>query len=317
MFVVDDTNKLIGTLTDGDIRRGLIAGHSLDEPVSKVMHSRFRALTPGGNDFVTVREARKAGVDLLPRLDVSGRLLDIEDLRIVREMLPLDAVLMAGGKGERLRPLTLTTPKPLLKIGDKAIIDYNIDELEANGVNRIFVTVNYLKEQIIEHFNNRDGRIKIECVSEPKRMGTIGSLSLVEGLSEDNVLLMNSDLLTTLSFADMYEHHISAKADLTMAVIPYNVSVPFAILQTDGDRVTGLAEKPIYNYFANAGVYILKRELISRIDNEAFTDAPDFIADLISDNKKVSYFPINGSWIDIGSPDDFRNASELMAHRHK
>ena len=225
----------------------------------------------------------------------------------------MDAVLMAGGRGERLRPLTLETPKPLLKIGNKAIIDYNVDELIRNGVDNIFVTVNYLHEQIETHFSQPRSGAEIKCILEPKRLGTIGSVALIDDLKHDHVLVMNSDLLTTLSYEDMFAWHIEHEADLTMAVIPYTVSIPFAIIDHDLDSVKGLIEKPTHNYLANAGIYIIRRQMLSRIKSGDYLDAPDFIEQLIADGHKVCHYRINGTWIDIGSPDDFRYAQELMS----
>lgn len=308
LFVTDRDGKVTGSVTDGDIRRSLIAGNAVSSSVVSAMNRNFIALRPSDDSERMLRLARRRGASLLPRLDEEGRAVGIVNLNVTHAILPLDAVLMAGGRGERLRPLTLTTPKPLLKIGDKAIIDYNIDELRANGITNIFVTVNYLKEQIIEHFS--DGRAI--CVEEPRRLGTMGSLSLVEGLKHDNLILMNSDLLTDLDFAELYHRHIDTGAALTMATTPYSVSVPFALTRTEGDMVTGLEEKPSFNYLANAGVYMMRRELLSRIRRGEYLDAPDFIASLIADGLKVSFFVITGTWIDIGSPQDYKYASDMM-----
>jgi len=317
LFAIDENGKPAGTITDGDARRAIISGASPSDPVSSVMYRNFSALHPGDNAFELTESVKKRGVALLPEIDEEGFISDIINLAELKCFLPLDAVMMAGGKGERLRPLTIDTPKPLLKIGGKCIIDYNVEELHNCGINNIFVTVNYLKNQIIGHFCHSYSHNPPVCVAEPKRMGTVGSLSLVEGLSHDNLILMNSDILTNLSFKDMYTHHIKTGSDVTIAAIPYTVSVPYAIMETDGCHVVALSEKPTYNHFANAGVYILKRELIQRIAPDEYLDAPDFIAQLIDDNKTVTYFPIYGTWIDIGSPDDFRYADELMSRPGK
>lgn len=313
LFAVAEDGRLRGTVTDGDIRRALLAGVSLDDPVGNVMHRDFRHAGLTDDRYIKVAEARGLRIELLPVVE-DGFVTDVLDLRHLRTSLPLDAVLMAGGKGERLRPLTLDTPKPLLHVGGKPIIDYNVAELAANGIRNIFVTVNYLKEKIIAHFEGSDNP-KVVCVEEPRRLGTMGSLALVEGLANDNVLLMNSDLLTSLNFEEMFLHHQREGADLTMAAVPYTVSVPFAILHTEGLRIRGLEEKPTYNYFANAGVYILRRELIDEITPGEYLDAPDFIDHLIKTGRNVTYFPVNGTWIDIGSPDDFRYANEVMGNR--
>lgn len=225
---------------------------------------------------------------------------------------------MAGGRGERLRPLTLSIPKPLLAVGGKPIIDRNIEMLEEYGVRNIFVTVNYLHNKIEEHFRIRnaketDNHADVTCVLEPKRLGTLGSLALVEGLRHDNILVMNSDLLTNLDFEKMWRTHTESGAHLTMGAVPYTVSVPFAIMRTKGSEVTGLEEKPTYNYFINGGVYMMRRELLERITKGEYLDAPNFIESLIADGLNVECFPIEGRWIDIGSPDDYRAANELLS----
>lgn len=315
LFVIDEDGRLVGSLTDGDLRRAVIGGEeagrgaSLDDAVGAVCHRECMAVRPGESRYAGIHEARRRGITLLPVLDETGRIVELLDLRRMKTALPLDAVLMAGGKGERLRPMTLDRPKPLLEIGGKPIIDYNITELKANGIRNIFVTVNYLKEQIIKHFENEAG---VTCVEEPKRLGTMGSLSLVEGLREENLVVMNSDLLTTLNFEEMFLQHAESGAALTVAAIPYTVSVPFAIMRHEGRRVTGLTEKPTYNYFANAGVYMMRREVADSIPRGEYLDAPDLIMQLIERGERVEYFPIDGTWIDIGSPDDFRYANELM-----
>lgn len=316
LFAVNPEGKLAGTVTDGDIRRALLKGVNLDDKVEKGMHKKFLAIYPKDDVLSVMAEGRKRRLSLLPVLDKEGSITDILDLKSVKTLLPIDAVLMAGGKGERLRPLTLKTPKPLLPVGGKPIIDYNIDELESCGVKRIFITTNYLADKIERHFAHRTGSAVVECVREPRRLGTMGSLALIEGIQSDNVLLMNSDLLTTINFEAMYLHHVKNKSDLTMAGVPYSVSVPYALMRIKNGRVRELEEKPTYNYFANAGVYILKRSLIEKISKGEYLDAPDFISSLISGGGKVGCYPIEGTWIDIGSPDDYRYANELMERRH-
>lgn len=311
LFAIDAGGLMAGTVTDGDIRRALVGGASLSDKVECVMHRGFLAAEPGDNICLSIAEGRRRGVTLLPVVE-EGRAVGLLDLRKMKTKLPIDAVLMAGGRGERLRPLTERTPKPLLPVGGKPIIDYNVDELEACGVERIFVTVNYLAEQIESHFSERTGLARVECVREPKRLGTMGSLALVGGIASDNVLVMNSDLLTTLDFEAMYLQHVRSGADITMAAVPYNVSVPYALMKMENGKVRSLEEKPTYNYFANAGVYLIRRPLLARVKKGEYLDAPDFITSVIEDGGEVGCHPIEGTWIDIGSPDDYRYANELM-----
>lgn len=312
LFACTETGVVTGSLTDGDIRRALVAGATLETPVSKVAHASFMALGKGNDEFEVFATARQKGIRLLPRLDGEGRIAEVVDLHETKTALPIEAVLMAGGKGERLRPLTLECPKPLLKVGSKAIIDYNVDELLSVGASHIYVTVNYLKEQIIDHFENPRFGGRVTCVAEPRRLGTMGSLALLPTPEKPEILVMNSDLLTDLDYEALYLHHKQSGNDLTMAVVPYTVSVPFSIVMSEGDKVVGLTEKPTFNYFAGAGVYMMKSELVSRINSGEYLDAPDFVLKLIEDGYRVGQFPIVGRWIDIGSPDDYRYACEIM-----
>lgn len=314
LFAIDAEKRVVGTLTDGDIRRSLIAGAELTTPVSNIMHRNFVAFRSEAPQIAEIREIRARHITLVPHLNADGTLRRIYDFSVYHSILPIDAVLMAGGKGERLRPLTLETPKPLLKVGDKCIIDYNIEALARNGVTNINVTVNYLAEKIQAHFAEPVAGVKVKCVKEPCRLGTIGSLALVGDLENDTVLLMNSDLLTNVNFEEMYLTHIDADADLTVAVIPYIVSVPYAIFRHEGNDVKGLEEKPTYNYYANAGIYMIRRRWLDIIPRGEYYDATDFLDALIERGCRVRQYPINGTWIDIGSPDDFRAAQELMSH---
>lgn len=318
LFVTDADGRLTGALTDGDIRRALLRGTTPGSPVGDAMFTGFRAITPADGPEATVeklRACRAAGITLVPRLDSDGRAVEIIDLSRTHTRLPLRAVLMAGGKGERLRPLTLDRPKPLLEIDGKAIIDYNVEALAACGVDDITVTVRYLADMIESHFAAPVGGVKVRCVREDKPLGTIGALTLC-GIADDggHTLVMNSDLLTTVSFEEMYLKHASSRADVTIAVVPYQVTVPFAILELDGDDVTGIAEKPSYSHYANAGIYIFSNRLLRTLRPDERTDAPDLVADAIARGMKVTYYVINGSWIDVGSPADFRQAAELMRH---
>lgn len=316
LLVTNDADIMVGTLTDGDVRRALIAGVSLADEVCRAMHTRFKAIKGDKVDVEMMRKCRLLGVGILPHLNADGSIKDIYDLTITKAKLPLSAILMAGGKGERLRPLTLTTPKPLLEIGDKAIIDYNIEALASVGIDDITVTTRYLAEQIHQHFATPVAGVKVKCVEETMPLGTIGAAALVSRTDEGNTLVMNSDLLTTISFEEMYMRHIEQQADVTIAAIPYVVSVPYAILTTDGAQVKGIEEKPSYSYYANAGIYIFSNTLLNTLSHDARTDATDLIEQAINENKKVVYYPINGTWIDIGSPNDFKQAQDLMRHHN-
>lgn len=314
LLVVDDRGRMTGTVTDGDIRRGLLRGASLTDSVSGVVHRSFRAISAGSDAVEAIRGCRKAGIVLLPVLGEDGTIERVLNLSERKSDLPLSAILMAGGRGERLRPLTDTVPKPLLPVDGKPIIDYNIEALAAVGINDITVTTRYLADMIEDHFSKPVAGVGVKCVRESRPLGTIGSASLIPRRDQGDTLVMNSDLLTTVSYEDMYLHHKDVRADVTIAVLPYVVSVPYAILRTERDRVTGIEEKPTYTYYANAGIYIFSNRLLNTLEPETRIDATDLIERAIADGYNVAYFPINGTWIDVGSPSDFRQAEELMRY---
>lgn len=316
LFVTDPHGRILGSLTDGDIRRALIAGRSLVSAVEDAACRNYTALRGDAGDVELMRRCRAKGIKILPVLDADGIPTRLVDLSVTRSQLPLSAVLMAGGKGERLRPLTLDTPKPLLTIEGKAIIDYNIEALAAVGITNITVTARYLADRLVEHFAQPVAGVQVKCVIEDSPLGTIGSARLADLPARGDTLVMNSDLLTTISFEEMYLHHRENKADITIAAIPYQVSVPYAILTLEGDRVTGIAEKPSYSYYANAGIYIFNNELLNGIEPGRRIDATDLIEEAIAGGKRVAYYVIKGTWIDVGSPTDFRQAAQLMKHHN-
>lgn len=315
LFVLDEEGRMVGTLTDGDSRRALIAGASVNDDVSKIMHRNFNYLK--AEDITDVKELKRQKelkMKLVPVLDKDKRIVEVINLEKYKTRLPIDAVLMAGGKGERLRPLTEKTPKPLLPVGGKAIIDHNIDRLITYGVKHINVTVNYLGEQLEEHFHKPHQEVLVKTVREPKFLGTIGSIRFVPVFYNDTVLVMNSDLFTNINYEDFYLHFIEFDAEMAVAAVPYTVSVPYGIFDLDGRNIQGLIEKPSYNYYANAGIYLIKRSALDEIPEDTFYNATDLIEKLIAERKKVVRFPLNGTWIDIGNPQEYQKANELVKH---
>jgi NDP-sugar pyrophosphorylase family protein len=314
LFVLNDKQQVVATLSDGDIRRGLIAGHELNEPVEQIMFRNFRYLQDGNIQIEQLRQFREQQLPIVPVLDKDRHLCQIINLKMQKSLLPIDAVIMAGGKGERLRPLTLSTPKPLLPVGNKAIIDHNVDRLISYGVEHISVTVNYLAEQLEEHYSEPHQDVQVECVREPKFLGTMGAVRLVKEFHNDVVLVMNSDLFTDIDFEDMYLHFIENKADMSIAAVPYTVSIPFGICDLDGRDVKGIVEKPTYNYYANAGIYMLRREVLETIPETEFYNATDLIGALVKNGSKVIRYPLKGTWIDIGSMSEYEKAKDLAKH---
>lgn len=315
LFVVDENSRMVGTLTDGDSRRALIAGASVNDKAEQIMHRDFNYMTFDNiADVNEIKRLKRLKMKLIPVLDNNKYIVDIIDLERYRTRLPLDAVLMAGGKGERLRPLTENTPKPLLNVGDKAIIDHNVDRLISYGIQHINVTVNYLREQIEEHFHELHNGIKVRTVREPQYLGTIGSIKLIPEFFNDTILIMNSDLFTNIDYEDFFLHFQEFDAEMSVAAVPYNVSIPYGILELNGRDILGLMEKPKYNYYANGGIYLIKRNALKEIPEGEFFNATDLIEKLIMGGKKVIRYPMNGTWIDIGTPQEYQKAKELVKH---
>lgn len=317
LFVVDEADCMVGTLTDGDIRRGLIRGAKLEDSVNSVMHANFKFIREGQTDPSKLKEFRERQIFFIPVLDSENHVIRVYNLIKYHNFLPIDAVLMAGGKGERLRPLTEKTPKPLLPVGGKAIIDHNIDRLISYGLKHINVTVNYLAEQLEEHFKEPRNEVQIQTVREPKFLGTIGSIRYVKEFYNDTVLVMNSDLFTNINYEDFYLHFKEHDADMSVAAVPYSISVPYGILDIAGKRdIKGLIEKPTYDYYANAGIYLIKRSTLDLIPNDTMYHSTDLLEALVAQGRKVIRFPLNGTWIDIGNPQEYKRANDLVKYMY-
>lgn len=315
LFVVDDQQRMVGTLTDGDSRRALIAGASVTDQAEKVMHRQFLYMRQEDiSNVEEIRHQKQMKMQLVPILDEEHHIVDIINLEKYRTRLPVDAVIMAGGKGERLRPLTEKTPKPLLPVGDKAIIDHNVDRLISYGIKHISVTVNYLAEQLEAHFAQPHCGVQVNCVREPQFLGTIGSVQYVKKFYNDTVLVMNSDLFTNIDYEDFYLHFHQHDAEMSVAAIPYNVAIPYGIFQLEGRNIKGLLEKPKYNYYANAGIYLIKRRALDEIPANTMFHATDLIEKLIAEGKRVIRYPLNGTWIDIGNPQEYQKANDFVKH---
>lgn len=312
IFVTAADGAVIGTITDGDIRRGLLRDVSLNEPVTLFMNTSFCFVTENQVDRHQLKEYREKNIRFIPVLDGAKKLLHVIDLHKTRAQLPVDAVLMAGGRGERLRPLTDTLPKPLLKVGGKPIIRHNTDRLVAYGIENITISVRYLGEKIREEYRND---MHVRFTEETEALGTAGALSLVSDVKNDTVLLMNSDLLTDLDYAEFYETFVESGADLCVATIPYRVNVPYAVMEIgENGNVQGFTEKPEYIHYSNAGIYLMKSSVLQLVPKQTKFDATDLMELLIARGSVVRNYPILSYWLDIGRPDDYRKAQEDIVH---
>jgi dTDP-glucose pyrophosphorylase len=309
LFVVDKDGKLIGALTDGDVRRGLLKGFSIESSVNEIIQNNPRYIRKGENNLEKIIEYREGDFRVVPVVDESHRVVNVINFRKIRSYLPIDAVIMAGGRGQRLQPLTDSVPKPLLKVGGKAIMEHNLDRLTLFGIDDFWVSVKYLGEQIENHFGKgKEKNIKIEYVWENEPLGTIGAVSQIKNFEHDYILVTNSDLLTNIDYEQFFLEFIKQDADLAVLTIPYQVNIPYAVLETDNGTVKSFKEKPSYTYYSNGGIYLIKKEMLKYIPENTFFNATDLMEVLIKNKLKVISFPFSGYWLDVGKHEDFEKA---------
>lgn len=309
LFVVNSEGKLLGSLTDGDVRRGLINNMGMNDHVEKFIQTHTKSVTRGCYSIQEVIKYRDDGFNVIPVINSEGIIVNVINFKYLKSYLPLDAVIMAGGRGERLKPLTDITPKPLLVVGDKAIIKHNIDRLVSFGIDDFWISVRYLGEKIKSFVGNgSDIGIRIQYLDEVDALGTIGSVSMIPEFEHDYVLVTNSDILTNLDYEKFFLDFIESNADFSVATIPYNINVPYAVLETKGNLINSFKEKPTYTYFANAGIYIMKKEVCKMVPKNKFYNATDLLESLIKDGYKVTSYPLRGYWLDIGKHEDYIKA---------
>jgi dTDP-glucose pyrophosphorylase len=310
LFVLNDHESVIGVITDGDVRRYLVKDSNINSAVENCMQKNFKSLR-SNYSLSDIDALKKTSAKVVPIVDENFKILRIINLGKTRSLLPINAVIMAGGRGERLKPLTDAIPKPLLKVGDKAIIDHCVDRLANYGVKNYFITVRYLGEKIIDHLGDGSSKeISIKYINESEPLGTIGAVSQINEFDADNVIVMNSDLLTTIDFEDFYRHFEENGSDMSVASISYKVDVPYAVFETKNNEVKSFQEKPTFNYYSNAGIYLIKRSLLKMIPENTHFNATDFMTKLMENGYKVTHYPILGYWLDIGKHDDYKKAQE-------
>jgi dTDP-glucose pyrophosphorylase len=309
LFVVDAEDKLVGSLTDGDVRRGLLKGFNIESLVNEIIQDNPRYITKGENDLKKIIEYREGDFRVVPVVDEKNKVVNVINFRNIRSYLPIDAVIMAGGRGQRLKPLTDSTPKPLLQVGGKAIMEHNLDRLALFGIDDFWISVKYLGEQIENHFGQGNKKnVKIDYVWENEPLGTIGAVSKIKNFEHDYILVTNSDLLTNINYEQFFLEFVKQDADLAVLTIPYQVSVPYAVLETTNGQVKSFKEKPTYTYYSNGGIYLIKKSMLKYIPEDVFFNATDFMEELIKNDLKVISFPFSGYWLDVGKHEDFEKA---------
>ena len=310
-IVLDEDEVVVGTLTDGDIRRGLLKGLTLDSTIDKLYFKEPTLANINDSKELIVQKAMSKKIYQIPIVDDSGRLVKIEDLATLLKTRTKQnrVVLMAGGLGTRLRPLTEELPKPLLKVGNKPILETIIENFAKYGFVNITISVNYKADMIKEYFG--DGSkfgVNIEYVEETKRLGTAGALGLIKDRPQEPFFVMNADLLTNVNFTHLLDFHSFEKSVATMCVREYDYQVPYGVIETDGSNITSIKEKPVHKFFVNAGIYMLSPQVFEYIPSNEFYDMPTLFEEIIKNKLKTISFPVHEYWLDIGRMSDFEQA---------
>ncbi len=309
LFVVDEKDTLIGALTDGDVRRGLLNNIQISESIDHIIQHNPRFIRKGERDINKIIEYREGLYRIIPILNEENIVIKIINFRENKSYLPIDAVIMAGGRGQRLMPLTKDIPKPLLIVGDKPIIEHNINRLALFGVDNFWISINYLGDLIENRFGDGSNRnININYIREVEPLGTIGAVSKVASFLHEYVLITNSDILTNLNYEQFFLDFVKSNADLGVVTIPYDVNIPYAVLEINDAWVKSFKEKPTYTYYSNGGIYLLKKQILKYIPDETFFNATDLIERLLKENKLIYSYPLMDYWLDVGSHDDFKKA---------
>jgi dTDP-glucose pyrophosphorylase/CBS domain-containing protein len=321
-LLIDDERRLTATITDGDVRRAMLAGVSFDEPAWRLLDFKSasahpvpitRPVTTADDELLHIMRA--ADVQHIPLLDEHGC---VADLALLRALVPdtaddIRAVVMAGGFGTRLRPFTDDTPKPMLPVGDKPLLERTIENLREAGITEVNISTHYLHKKIVDHFGSgAQFGVNLRYLQEERPLGTAGALGLL-GRPTQTTLVINGDVLTTVDFRAMTEFHRSHTATLTVAVRLYEMAVPYGVIDCDDVRVTAVREKPSLRFFVNAGIYLIEPSAWDFISNGVRVDMTQMIERLIAGGGKVVSFPIREYWLDVGQPDDYERAQRDMA----
>jgi dTDP-glucose pyrophosphorylase len=312
-LIVDENDKLLGTLTDGDIRRGLLKGLDLNSSIESIIFKTPTIAKISDTKEDILKNALSKKLHQIPIVDENGKIIGIQEIEelIKPKEKANKVILMVGGLGTRLRPLTDNIPKPMLKVGNKPILETILLNFKKYGFKNIILCVSY-KSEIIENYFGDGSKfdLNIKYIHENKRMGTAGALSLIEEVIEESFFVMNGDLLTNINFENMMNYHNQNNAMATMGVREYDFQVPYGVVNVNGENILSIEEKPVHNFFVSGGVYILNKNTLDYIPNNKYYDMPTLFEKLIKEKKKTISFPIREYWIDIGRLEEYKKANE-------
>ncbi|HUH42316.1 MAG TPA: nucleotidyltransferase family protein [Sulfurimonas sp.] len=312
-LIVDKDDKFLGTLTDGDIRRGLLKGLDLDSSIESVIFKTPTVAKISNTKEEILKVALTKKLHQIPIIDEDGTIIGIQEIEeLIKPKNKINkVVLMVGGLGTRLWPLTENTPKPMLKVGNKPILQTIVEKFAEYGYTNIVMCVNYKSHVIHEYFG--DGSkfgVTIEYILEEQRMGTVGALSLLQEKPTEAFFVMNGDLLTNINFGHLHDYHLTNNSMATMCVREYDFQVPYGVVNIKNSKILSIEEKPTHKFFVSAGIYMLSSEVLKEIPENEYYDMPTLFEKLISKNKNVVSFPLREYWLDIGRIEEFERANQ-------
>ncbi len=310
-LVVDPDRKLLGTVTDGDIRRGILRGLSLDSPIDQVMKRQFISASPTVPDDELLFLMSRQMIKHIPIIDAQGRVINLRRLQDLVARAPRSnwAVVMAGGLGRRLGALTRDTPKPLLPVGGRPILETIVRQLRRHGIVRVFLSVNYHADQIKAHFRARpDLDLQVEFLEETEFLGTAGSVSLLPEKPTASLIVMNGDILCPVNFSNLLDYHETSKRAMTVCTREFSFRIPYGVIVRQGAELLEIEEKPEQRFLINAGIYVLEPRVLALIPDRQRLDMPDLIRKVAGEHGGVGCYPLSEFWLDIGSPTDYQEA---------
>lgn len=316
VLVADAANRLLGTVTDGDIRRGILRGLGVDDPVDSVMNRESTVARVGDDQEQMLAIMRLKHLHQLPVLDQDNSIVGLQTLDELVQLPRREnvVVLMAGGLGSRLRPLTDDCPKPMLQVGNKPLLETILCNFVEHGFRKFLVSVNYMADKVVAHFGNgAKWGVEIEYLHETQRLGTAGALGLIRERSELPMIVMNGDILTKVNFQQLLDFHVSHKAKATMCVREYDFQVPYGVVKLNHHRIVGIDEKPVQRFFVNAGIYVLNPDVLEVIPRNSFFDMPTLFENVAASGNETAAFPIREYWLDIGQMADYDRANGEFA----
>jgi dTDP-glucose pyrophosphorylase len=313
-LVVDEGRRLLGTVTDGDVRRGLLRGVQLDDPVTRIMNTKPHTASLNDSPAGIIEMMRQNICRQVPVVDSDGCVVALKTLEEVLRVpeRPNWVFLMAGGRGQRLRPLTDDCPKPMLPIGGRPILEIIVESLARQGFNRFFMSINYRRDMIKRHFGDgAQWKVRIDYIEEDEAcpLGTAGALSLLPEMPSHPMLVMNGDILTKVAFDSLLDFHVEHRSAGTMCVRDYILQVPYGVIEADDHRLADIVEKPVHRFLVNAGIYVLEPKALALVPRAVQYDMPTLFEDMRRAGLGASVFPIREYWLDIGRVDDFNRAN--------